>query len=67
MSGLPRFIELKLASGMTTPHRLHDLADILNLIRSAELPASLSEQLHPYVRAKFDELWHAAQTPDPYG
>jgi hypothetical protein len=64
---LPRFIELKLASGMTAPHRLHDLADVLDLIRSAQLPANLSEQLHPYVRAKFDELWQAAQTPDPYG
>lgn len=64
---LPRFIELKLASGMTAPHRLHDLADVLNLIRSAGLPESLSEELHPYVRSKFEELWRAAQTADPYG
>jgi hypothetical protein len=64
---LPRFMELKLASGMTAPHRLHDLADVLNLIRSAELPASFSEELHPYVRPKFDELWRAAQAQDPYG
>lgn len=63
---LPRFIELKLASGMTAPHRLHDLADVLNLIRSTALPASFSEDLHPYVRPKFNELWHAAQTRDPY-
>lgn len=63
---LPRFIELKLASGMTAPHRLHDLADVLNLIRSTALPASFSEDLHPYVRPKFDELWLAAQTRDPY-
>ena len=63
---LPRFIELKLASGLTAPHRLHDLADVLNLIRSTALPASFSEDLHPYVRPKFDELWLAAQTRDPY-
>ncbi len=63
---LPRYVELTLASGMTAPHRLHDLADVLNLIRSTELPASFSEDLHPYVRPKFDELWHAAQTRDPY-
>jgi hypothetical protein len=64
---LARFIELKLASGMTAPHRLHDLADVINLIRSAQLPASISEELHPYVRSKFDELWQAAQAQDPYG
>lgn len=63
---LPRFIELKLASGMTAAHRLHDLADILDLIRSAKLPASLVEELDPYVREKFAELWQAAQAVDPY-
>ena len=51
---------------MTASHRLQDLADVLNLIRSAVLPASLSADLHPYVRPKFDELWYAAQTQDPY-
>ena len=62
---LPRLIELKLASGMTAPHRLHDLADILRLIHFANLPRELVDQLHPYVREKFDELWTAAQTVDP--
>jgi len=63
---LPRFLELKLASGMTAPHRLHDLADVLDLIRSARLPAETAGELHPYVRDKFRELWDAAQTVDPY-
>jgi len=63
---LPRFIELKLASGMSAPHRLHDLADVLDLIRSAELPAQLADDLHPFVRDKFKELWNAAQGEDPY-
>jgi hypothetical protein len=62
---LPRFVELKLASGMTAPHRLHDLADILNLVRSAKLPADFAQQLHPWVREKFVELWNAAQGEDP--
>jgi hypothetical protein len=62
---LPRFVELKLASGMTAPHRLHDLADILNLVRSAKLPADFALQLHPWVRDKFRELWDAAQSEDP--
>jgi hypothetical protein len=60
---LPRFVELKLASGMTAPHRLQDLADVLRLIEVRQLPAQFSEQLDPYVRRKFDELWQSAQHP----
>lgn len=62
---LPRFIELKLASGMTAPHRLHDLADVLDLIRSAKLSTDLAQDLDPWVREKFLELWNAAQGEDP--
>lgn len=58
---LPKLIELKLASGMTAPHRLKDLADVLELIRAAKLPLSFEESLHPYVREKYRELHHAAQ------
>lgn len=61
---LPRLIELKLASGMTTPHRLKDLADVIELIRILKLPASLTEELHPYVREKYNELWQAAQAAE---
>lgn len=61
---LPRLVELKLASGMTAVHRLHDLADILRLIRQVSLPRDFAAHLNPYVRAKFDELWVAAQHPD---
>jgi len=63
---LPRFIELKLASGMSAPHRLHDLADVLDLVRSAGLRPELADELHPWVREKFKELWNAAQGVDPY-
>ena len=63
---LARFLELKLASGLSAPHRLHDLADVLDLIRSAGLGAELADDLHPWVRAKFRELWQAAQAEDPY-
>lgn len=62
---LPRLIELKLASGMTAPHRLKDLADVLELIRATALPAELADELNPYVREKYLELWHAAQVQDP--
>jgi hypothetical protein len=58
---LPRLIELKLASGMTAPHRLKDLADVIEVIRILKLPAELVEELDPYVREKYDELWRAAQ------
>ena len=61
---LPSLIEMKLASGMTAPHRLHDLADVLRLIREAGLSRELASTLNPYVRAKYEELWAIAQHPD---
>lgn len=64
---MARFIELKLASGMVAPHRAKDLVDIQELIRSAGLAVSVADELHPWVRQKFLELWQLAQTPDPFG
>jgi hypothetical protein len=61
---LPRMIELKLASGMTTPHRLKDLADVIEIVRILRLPAELTEELDPYVREKYLELWGAAQAEE---
>jgi hypothetical protein len=61
---LPRLLELKLASGMTAPHRLKDLADVIEIIRILRLPAGLAEELSPYVRGKFRELWGAAQAEE---
>jgi hypothetical protein len=58
---LERLIELKLASGMSAPHRLRDLADVLELIRILDLDRAVGEQLDPSVRGKFDELWQAAR------
>jgi len=63
---LPRWIELKLASGMVAPHRGKDLIDVQELIRSASLPLDLAEQLHPWVHATFVQLWHLAQMSDPF-
>lgn len=62
---LPTLVELKLASGMTAPHRLKDLADVLELVRAAKLPSEFAESLDPYVRDKYLELWRAAQVEDP--
>ena len=61
---LPTLIELKLASGMTAPHRLKDLADVLELVRAVKLPATLAEEMNPYVREKYLELWRAAQVAE---
>ncbi len=63
---MPRFIELKLASGMTAPHRAKDLVDVQDLIRSAGLSADFALELHPWVREKFLELWRLAQVVDPF-
>ncbi|MCE7874303.1 hypothetical protein DYH09_28570 [bacterium CPR1] len=62
MLSLATLIELKLASGMTAPHRLRDLDDALQLIRRNGL--EYGKQLHPYVREKFAELWQLAQYED---
>jgi hypothetical protein len=57
---LQKLIELKLASGMSAPHRLRDLADVLELIRVTDLPLELAEELDESVREKYRELWRAA-------
>jgi hypothetical protein len=62
---IERLIELKIASGMTAAHRLRDLADVIELIRIRSLDLDVAEQLDPYVRPKYRELWHAAQTQGP--
>jgi hypothetical protein len=67
MLPVERWVELKLASGMVAPHRLKDLADVQELIRSAGLPRELD--VHPWVRTKFLELWDAVaagDASDPY-
>jgi Uncharacterised nucleotidyltransferase len=55
---LPTLVELKLASGMTNPNRMKDLSDVLELIKILNLPSAFSDQLNPFVRAKFLELWN---------
>lgn len=54
---LSPLLELKLASGMTNPGRLKDLADVQELIRILKLPRDFAPQLDPFVQSKFDELW----------
>jgi hypothetical protein len=63
---LRSLIELKLASWMTSPHRLRDGDDVIRLIKLNDLPREYGNRLHEYVRAKFDECWKLSQVKDPY-
>jgi hypothetical protein len=65
--GLPVLVELKLASGMTNPLRMKDLADVLELIRVLKLSRDFGTKLNDYVRPKFDELWNTVATYDKPG
>ncbi|MDZ7261186.1 MAG: nucleotidyltransferase family protein [candidate division KSB1 bacterium] len=58
---LETLIELKLASGLTAPHRLRDLSDVQDLIMALDLPLELMEELDESVRTEYRRLWEAAQ------
>ena len=58
---IEKLVELRLASGMTAPDRLKDLADVQELIKIRGLGSEFAEQLNPYVREKFLELQDAVQ------
>jgi hypothetical protein len=58
---LEKLIELKLASGMTAPDRLKDLADVQELIKVRGLSSALAERLDPYVSEKYLQLCGAVE------
>lgn len=58
---LEKLVELKLASGMTAPDRLKDLADVQELIKMRGLAADFAEALNPYVREQYLRLWEAVE------
>ena len=60
---LPTLINLKIASGMTSSERLKDLADVQELIKALDLPSDFANELSPFVRDKFRELWTASRPP----
>ena len=62
---LEKLIELKLASGLTAPHRLKDIADVQELIVRLKLPFELADQIDESVRAEYQRLWQIAQTIPP--
>jgi hypothetical protein len=58
---LEKLIELKLASGISAPDRLKDLADVQELIKIRKLDAEFARKLDPYVRTKYLELEEAVR------
>ncbi len=59
-------VELKLASGISSPNRLKDLADVQELVRHARLPRELGRELDETVREKYTEIWDATQHGDEH-
>jgi hypothetical protein len=62
---LAKLIELKLASGLSAPSRLKDLADVQELIVRLALPLDLADRLDASVADEFRRLWHAAHGTAP--
>ncbi len=58
---LEKLIELKLASGLSAPHRGKDLVDVQELIAVLKLPLELYEQLDDSVQAEYRNRWQLAQ------
>lgn len=63
---LPTLINLKLASGMTAPHRRRDLADVQDLIRVLALNADFANRVDPYVRSIFLQLHKELKGAEPH-
>lgn len=61
---LENLIELKLASGLSAPHRIRDIADVQDLIIALDLPLELEEKLDASVRTEYRRLWEVAQKRD---
>lgn len=61
---LAKLVELKLASGMTSIHRAKDIGDVVELIKHTKAPREMGNELDPFVRDRYFEIWDALQTPD---
>lgn len=56
---IEKLVELKLASGLSSPGRLRDLADVQELIRALRLPFDLP--LDPSVLPEYQRLWRSIE------
>lgn len=61
---LEKLIELKLASGLSAPHRMKDLVDVQELVGILKLPLELAEHLDESVRPEYRRLWGLAHYED---
>jgi len=61
---LPTLVELKLASG-TAAWRLKDLGDVQDMIRVLNLRRDLADQLDPFVRDTYRQLWDQVHAAPP--
>lgn len=59
---LEKLIELKLASGISAPHRLKELSDVQAMILRLDLPSDFENELDLSVRPAFAQLWQSAQS-----
>jgi hypothetical protein len=66
---LEKLIELKLASGMSAPHRrLRDLSDVQDLIGTLNLPIEIADRLDSSVAGEYRRIWQEWRSapPDPH-
>jgi hypothetical protein len=62
---LRRLVELKLASGISAPHRLRDLADVQEIIKARRLDEAFAGRLDGSVREAYLELLRAVRAAPP--
>ena len=62
-----KLIEFKLASGISAPHRLRDLADVQDTISALKLPSDFADRLDPSVRTVYLDMWRRAQAAPSHG
>ena len=62
-----KLIEFKLASGISAPHRLRDLADVQDTISALKLPEDFADRLDPSVRTVYLDMWRRAQAAPSHG
>jgi hypothetical protein len=55
---LAALIELKLASGITGGiERSKDITDVVEVVKMLRLPEAMADQLDPFVRERYREIW----------
>ncbi|MBI1785473.1 hypothetical protein HYR69_10050 [Candidatus Sumerlaeota bacterium] len=65
---LAKLFELKLASGLTNPLRAKDIGDVQEAVKVLRPPLSLADEMNPFVRDNYIEIWHLVHDnlPDDY-